>query len=138
MKMMQWIGSFQRWIARLNLFIDPDKSKQENHAELHQQLLMTRVFLVSLKFSLIALTAYTLLSTHSISMTVVAPSIDAYDTLDAKYPATLSCLCQEVSLPHSSFITVVPKYHQVGHSILLLADGDSALSKKSEGSVGRI
>ena len=104
--------TFQR-LKRLNLFVDVATASTDNEQIRRNQVLATRVYLTLLVFSFSALILFTCLSTRDMVVTVPNPSVDTYDRLNALYAQTLSCPCEQISVPYSSFLSVKTVWHPV-------------------------
>jgi hypothetical protein len=79
----------------------------------------TRLYLALLIISMVILTLFTGLSEVTVSRTLSKPSVEIFEQLHATYPKKLFCPCQKLSVSYSSFISLVPTYHQVSHIELL-------------------
>jgi hypothetical protein len=101
-------------LFRLNLFADANTqpSDQPNDAQ-RDQVVATRVYLLLLAVSVGILALFTGLSTRVTIVIVPQPSIETYKVLEAAQSATLSCPCQRIGMPYSSFLSIQSVQHQV-------------------------
>ena len=63
--------------------------------------------------ALMILALFNGLGQTAISATVDSPSILVFEQLQAEYPTKLSCPCERVAVPYSTFVSVTVSYHQV-------------------------
>lgn len=99
-----------KYLQNFNIYTEAYEDSQEIRGE---HIIATRVFLVLLCTTMIALTAYTMLSQHAFTITVIKPSQADYEYLQAKYSNILECPCSQASIPLGSFITIKHTFHQV-------------------------
>ena len=107
-------------LKQLNLFVDARTASDGNEQTRHDQVLATRVYLVLLVAILSVLVLFTCLSTRSIVVIVPKPPVETYDRLNAAYSSTLSCPCEQISVPYSSFLSVEYHLHPVRACIPLV------------------
>lgn len=107
--------SIYRWIKekviKINLFENELSHTDPFH--LRTSLISTRVYISLLLISIITLIVYTALDSQSQSMTIRNPSQTVYEDLLKKYPTTLSCRCNQITIPYSTFISIAVKYHPI-------------------------
>ena len=84
------------------------------------------MYLLFISISIIILTFYTSLSTQLHVLIVDRPSIAKFEQLriNTKYSDTLECPCQQIAIPYDSFLSIVPRYHQICTSDFVLANSD--------------
>lgn len=102
---MGLIRYFIRKLAELNFY--------RNDNTLQNQLAATRIFRCLLTASIVSITLYTILVPIDTAIAVMKPSIETYWQLQADHHETLSCSCENIAVPYSSFLSVNPIYHQV-------------------------
>ena len=93
----------------LNLF----KTKSNNNLVIRHQRLTTRFYLIILLITLIILILYTSLNQISVTNTIQLTSQNQYENLKIKYPNTLNCPCNYISIEYEKFIQINPLYHQI-------------------------
>lgn len=76
-------------------------------------LLSTRMYMVSLVMTMLVLGLLNALSQTTVAKTEELLSIDHFENLYNKYRTTISCPCQQIAIPRSTFISITPTYHQV-------------------------
>ena len=98
-----------RFLKQLNLFntfaTDENKTRSE--------IITTRIYLILLPTILTILIIYSAQKELYYTVQVNNPSLDTYERLLNAYPDTLSCLCSELSVSYSSFVTLTPRFHPV-------------------------
>lgn len=100
-------------LTTLNLFADDNQNGIANGQKLRDQLLTTRVYLILLGISFISLILFSSLADRIVAVTVLKPSLDTFEHLQAKFLGTLSCPCANIAVPYSSFLSFQSTYHQV-------------------------
>ena len=73
----------------------------------------TRLYLILLFSSITILTIYNLSQRSIQSKTIYNPTESEYLQLEYLYPRTLSCPCTTISMSYSTFIELLPYYHQL-------------------------
>lgn len=79
----------------------------------------SRVYAVLLVISMLIAVLSRSLDQITVSETISFPSLATYDQLQAKYPSTLSCSCQQVAVAFKTFVSLKPRIHQVSYSTTL-------------------
>ncbi len=79
----------------------------------------SRVYVVQLVISVLIVILFKSIEQTTISETISFPSLATFDQLQAKYPSTLSCSCQQVAVAFYSFASLKPNFHQVSYSTTL-------------------
>ena len=98
-------------IQTLNLFEDIEKTEEE---DLKNQRISTRIFLILLFLSIISLLIYASLAIVTKTVVIQQPSITIYKDLQSKYPNTLVCPCQQISIAYSTFIvSLTAEFNQI-------------------------
>ncbi|CAF4281807.1 unnamed protein product, partial [Adineta steineri] len=123
------------FLFNLSFFSDPDENSEWH---LYGQRLSTRLFIISIIISFFILIIYA--STYSITKTdsINKPSIDAYFTLQDKYPQTLIGPCSSTTNEHSQFISFQPTQHPVCHSDFITDNWTNYLIAKSVDGIGSL
>ena len=98
------------YILNLNLFKDPEK-RAEN--DVQNQILSTRLYIVSMAASLCVLVLYTSLSYVTKTITIRQPTVNVFKQLQAQYPQTLLCPCTSISIEYKQFVSFQPTFHQI-------------------------
>jgi hypothetical protein len=110
MESIRWVF---RYLIQLNWFIENNKEEENTPEKKRQQVLSTRVYIVLLTVSLIILVLFVSLSKTTVFITETKPSINTFQRLQAAYPNTLICPCEHISVSSKTFMSIIPKYHQV-------------------------
>ncbi|CAF1269656.1 unnamed protein product [Adineta ricciae] len=100
----------------LNLF----KKKIEN---VRLGIYSTRVYIVLLGIGVIVLAIYSAFIQNLTTITVENPTQSQFEELYQKYPSTLSCPCEQLSMLYSTIMVIEPRYHQICQSTFVRADG---------------
>ena len=79
----------------------------------------TRFYMTLLLSSVLIVVAFRSIDQTTVSQTIPFPSLETYEQLQVKYPNTLLCTCQQISIFYKTFISVKPKIHQVRYFINL-------------------
>ena len=99
------------YLRNLNLFASVPPTNDQH--QLTNQIISTRLFLVSLFCSLIILITYTASITIDKTITVEDPSLQRYHELHDQYATTLTCPCSQISVQHNTFLNGKYALHQV-------------------------
>ena len=108
-------GKLRKYLVELNLF---KRSSRRTDAR-HEQRFTTRLFLIVLGISLVAISSYAFLSTQTETITIDNPSLDDYDHLWQLYRDSLRCPCSQIAIKYSSFVEITPIFHQVCSSYII-------------------
>jgi hypothetical protein len=108
----------KRVIKTMNLFRKESALSQMDNAEL-VAVKATRFYMILLSLSVLIVVAFRTLDQTTVSETIPFPSLETYEQLQAKYPNTLLCTCQQISVFYRTFISVEPKIHQVRYFICI-------------------
>ena len=117
---MQVVKRTLQWLIKLNLFGGANENGIENEQTLRDQLLNTRVYLILLSVSFIVFILLSSFTNRTVSVTVSKPSLDTFEHLQAMFLDTISCPCQNIAVPYSSFLSFKFTYHQVRYFEYLL------------------
>ena len=96
-----------RYFAQLNFYSD------EASLSITEQFIATRLNLSFLLICLFILTLMRGLTPQAQLITITSPSVSQFEQLINQYPSTLSCPCSQVLIPHNTFLSFSPQYHQV-------------------------
>ena len=69
--------------------------------------------MVALFASVVILAVFNASTEATVSQTVPSPSLVEFEQLQVVHPTTLSCPCQQLSVPYGTFLSMVPTFHQV-------------------------
>lgn len=100
-------------VAHLNFFVETDVLQANNPQAIRQQTWATRIYLillVNILFVLIMAASFNRTTTFE---TILAPTLEKYQQLEAKYSTTLSCSCKQSTIPYGDFISVNISLHPV-------------------------
>ena len=112
--MWQRLSSF---IRDLNIF--PSVPPSINEADLHNQRLSTRLFIVLLTLSTIILTVYTSLVTLTHTIDVKTPTFIQYAYLYSIHSQSLVCACSQASIDYERIFHVQYTLHEVCSSAFI-------------------
>ncbi|CAF1271698.1 unnamed protein product [Adineta ricciae] len=104
------IQKFVQWAQHLNMF---KSINQRTPADIKQQRITTRVYLVLLAVSFIILFLFNSLSTQTTTINVPDPDLDEYQSLQNLHSNTLECHCSNIVMYYQTFISLNPTLHQV-------------------------
>lgn len=76
-------------------------------------LVASRIYLTVLAFSMVVLALYNCLQQVVTHVSIQTSSIIMFEKMHAKHPSSLSCPCEHISIPYSTFISLRLTYHQV-------------------------
>jgi hypothetical protein len=98
----------------------------QNLRQQQQEIVATRMYFLFISISIVILIFYTSLITQVQVVTEDRPSIAKFEQLrtNGKYSDTLECPCQNIVIPHESFLFITPRYHQICLSDFILASSD--------------
>jgi hypothetical protein len=77
----------------------------------------TRIYIVLLLGGMLVFALFTAFSQVAVSKIVSSPSLDIFEQLQAVYPTTMSCPCQQINIPYRTYLSVVPIFHQVSEVV---------------------
>lgn len=107
--------------ATLNLFKTESSTSQLPFAQQWGQI-STRIYLITLTSTVIVLVILNKMTPTYNSVIVPAPDLETFEKLQVMYPATLSCPCQQISIPYKDLYSINPVFHQVSYSLLSIFD----------------
>ncbi len=107
--------SLVKTILELNIF----KNHLHNDRQLRYQRNGTRLYILFIAISLAILSCYLLLRKEIHHETILNPTESHYIHLQQTYPHSLSCPCNSISMPYSTFITIERSIHQICSSDLI-------------------
>ncbi|CAF4002956.1 unnamed protein product [Adineta steineri] len=111
----QFTVFIRKIIIELNIF----EHYSSTDRQIRFQRYGTRLYIFLLFSSLTVLINYTFLKSSIQSRTISHPTQSQFIQLQQDYPRTLSCLCTDISMNYSTFITIQPHYHQLCSSDLI-------------------
>ena len=79
----------------------------------------TRIYIILSISLLTILTVYSALDYENQVVIIYDPTQPDFDNLHKNFPNTLTCPCREVTVPYSSFMSVLPEYHPICSSIFV-------------------
>ena len=103
---------FGRNLLSLNLFKEEMTVSRQPDAQ-RIGLLSTRMYIVSLVFAMLALSLFNGLGKTNFIQSEKILSIAHFEELYERHPTTISCPCQQIAIPRSTFVFLTPKHHQV-------------------------
>ncbi|UJR06613.1 hypothetical protein I4U23_010897 [Adineta vaga] len=107
---------FSQSLKRFNLF---KVANDRTESSIKQQMMVTRIYFVLLAGSIIVLVLFTSLSTQTVTITVLTPTLTTYNNLQILYSDTLRCPCSTIIIPYQTFVSLSPVFHQVCSSDLI-------------------
>lgn len=111
-------ANLKRAIKIMNLFRKESALSQMDNAEL-VAIKATRFYMILLSISVVIVAVFGSIDQKTVSEILPFPSLEMYEQLQVKYPNTLSCTCQQISILYKTFVSVTPKIHQVRYCINL-------------------
>ncbi|CAF4813981.1 unnamed protein product, partial [Rotaria sp. Silwood2] len=112
---------FIHFIRNWNLYDDDDE------LNLSDQLLSTRVFMVTLSLALFLILSFTAVIPQTRAITVDSPSVSDFENIANRYPDAFTCRCSQISFPYKEFFSFNPQFHQVCSSNLISEEWVSSL-----------
>ncbi|CAF4140026.1 unnamed protein product, partial [Adineta steineri] len=88
------------------------------------------IFSVSQR-SIIILLLFNSLSTQTVTVTIINPSLNTYKNLQMLYSATLNCPCSTKTISYRSFVSLSPVLHQVCSSGFITDDWVALLKRST-------
>lgn len=125
MKLYSLFNSIRKLLINLNLF----KRSSRNLEIIYRQKITTRVFVVCLMISQVITSLYAFLSTQTKIITIPNPSRMDYEQLLELHADTLQCSCSQIIVPYSDFIEIIPIFHQLCSSQIILAEWYNRLAQ---------
>jgi hypothetical protein len=101
--------SLLRYLKQLNLF----NTYSADERQIQHELLPSRIYLVLFPTILAILVIYSAQKELYYTVQVNNPTLDTYQRLLVSYPNTLLCPCSQLSIPYSSFATLMLRFHPV-------------------------
>ncbi|CAF1685254.1 unnamed protein product, partial [Adineta ricciae] len=93
----------------LNLF----RNRSTNPEKLRQQILSTRLYLITFLILLFIIILYTSLEKKIRTETIVLKNLNHYKQLQNLYPNSLTCPCVRIAIEYKQFIQINPVFHPV-------------------------
>ena len=87
------------------------------------QILCTRIYLTIFMTAIIVLVIYSSSVRNLQQIDIENPTVEQYEKLYRLHRSTLSCPCQHVSVPRSTFTSVLSRNHQFCSSSFVQEDG---------------
>ncbi|CAF3294627.1 unnamed protein product [Rotaria socialis] len=110
-----------QYLRNLNLFPSKSPTVTDSHT-LQNQILSTRLFILSFCLSLVILIVYTFIVTATKTLTLKQPTSGQYAQLYGKYQESITCPCTQISIDYGIFIHVNYTLHQVCTSSFVTND----------------
>jgi hypothetical protein len=108
------VSGIKQQLVSMNFFVKETRTSQRVDAQ-ELAVISTRVYIVLFIICILVLGFFNGLAKVTVTENVLSPSIGIFEKLHAMYPNTLSCACQQITIPYGSFLTVKPVYHQVSY-----------------------
>ncbi|CAF1542995.1 unnamed protein product [Adineta ricciae] len=96
-------------LLQLNFF----RNQSNNLHIIRQQIISTRVYLITFITILVILVLYTSLNRKTITNTIQLTELTQYEELYTKYPHDLICPCNKISIKYENFISLIYTYSEV-------------------------
>ena len=117
---MQWCrvlgANIKQLITNMNFFKKESSISQITNAEMIS-IKASRIYAILLSISILIIVVYKGLDQITITESVLFPSLATFDRLQAMYPNTLSCSCQQIAVPFGTFGSIYATLHQVSYPI---------------------
>ena len=114
-RVLRIIEKLIKLIREANIF----KQYPSSDRQIRYQRYATRLHICLLSVSVGTLAVITSLNESTHRDTVFHPTESEYLRLAQAYPTSLSCPCTSISMPYSTFISIIPHYHQLCSSDLI-------------------
>ncbi|CAF2706845.1 unnamed protein product [Rotaria sp. Silwood2] len=108
-------------IKTLNLY------DEDNELPLAEQLLSTRVYIVSLLINFFIIISFAGIIPQTRLITVPSPSPNDFEKLADSYRSTIICRCSQVTMHHKQVFSFNPQFHQVCSSNFINEEWFSSL-----------
>lgn len=109
-----WVYS-KRILVTLNVFKKESSiSIIENSNEM--AVIATRFYLTILTASMIVLVFFNSFRQRTVSVTIQTPSLATFEQLHDTYTVNLLCSCGQITIPHSTILSLSASYHQVSNT----------------------
>ena len=119
---LEWYDVFKvnikRLITQMNFFKKEGVISQMSNAQI-MSIKASRIYAVLLTISVLLIVVFKGLDQITVFETISSPSLATFDRLQAMYPNTLSCSCQQIAVPFRSFVSTDVTIHQVSNSTIL-------------------
>lgn len=125
---IQWgqlLSSIRNLLLDFNLF----KSSSQDVNALHRQRITTRVFIICVAITLAIASLYAFLSTQTKIFNLPSPSRTDYERLLELYSDSVQCSCAQLGISYSDFIEIVPTFHQLCSSEIILPEWYNRLAQ---------
>ncbi|CAF1490320.1 unnamed protein product [Adineta ricciae] len=96
-------------LIQLNLF----RNRSTNPEKLRQQILSTRLYLITFLILQFIIILYTSLEKKIRTETIVLKNLNHYKQLQNLYPNSLTCPCVRIAIEYKQFIQINPVFHPV-------------------------
>ena len=96
-------------LSNLNLF----HNRSTNAEKIRQQLLTTRLYIITTVAILIIFVLYTSLNKRLLISNIPLSNLAQYEQLELKYRNAINCPCSEISIQYKVFIELEPSYDEV-------------------------
>lgn len=117
---IQWIHVKQK-LKSINWFKKESSVTRMDNLE-EAAVTATRLYAVLFTVSICMLVLFNSFYPMVVSVTVLSPTLETFDQLEAAYSSTLSCQCQYISVSYDTFFSMAPTYHQVSQSTVYASD----------------
>ncbi|CAF0982336.1 unnamed protein product [Adineta ricciae] len=102
-------------LVQWNLF--PNQTAARN--SLQKQILSTWTYLITFTIILSICILYTSLKNNLINVKLSLTNLKQYEQLYVRYPDTLNCPCNEISIKYRELVELIPSYHEVCSSVFV-------------------
>ncbi|UJR24192.1 hypothetical protein I4U23_027158 [Adineta vaga] len=110
----------------MNLFKKESSSIQNVNIQ-EMVLIATRIYLGLLLICISVLVLFNGLSYVTVSVTILEPSLDTFEQLEAMYRETFTYQCEEITMVYNTFSTITPIFHQVCSSSFINSNWTTTL-----------
>lgn len=132
--LMLWWNSFKQYLRTYNTFPSDGRNGTCNDHQLRTQILSTRIYIISLVIILLALTSTKVLMFSTTELvTLERPSLEQFNALNNP-----SCICSNVAIPYSIFMSVEPEFHSICRSDFISDRWIYFISRKDKSILYRI
>ena len=114
------LSTIKTYLQRFNIFGSPLTANDEY--ALQNERISTRLFILLLTMFIVVILTYASQVTRVETIQIQKPSYNNFQSLSIYYWQTLHCQCENVAIPHESFIVLKPPLHQICSSDFLTPD----------------
>ncbi|CAF1043789.1 unnamed protein product [Adineta ricciae] len=117
---MNFVRRIKQTINELNFF-ELETIRLENFDQ-QKAIIATRIYIILFSILLTILVTYLTLQGETRTITLSNPLESDFTTLFKEYPNSLTCPCQQITIPYEIFLKIIVEYHPICSSIFVSDD----------------